>query len=379
MSRPGASAVWRAPGRVNLIGEHTDYNDGFALPLAITQGCTATVTVRADTELHVRSAQSGEAPAIELAEVSPDQVDGWAAYVTGVIWALQQRGVDVPGLDVAVDGDVPLGSGLSSSAALSCSALTAVDDLLGLGLSSADQVALARMAENDFVGAPTGGMDQLASIRGEAGHVLLCDMRSLHTRAVPMDLAAAGLTLLITNTQAPHRNADGEYRERRQSCERAAALLGASTLRAVQDDNHAAVLDRLRTAADDDPDADADLLVRRARHILTENDRVLQVVAHLDDGDVRGIGPLLTESHASMRDDFEITVPEVDTAVDAALAAGALGARMTGGGFGGCVIALIASADDDKVRAAISTAYEQRTFTAPTFFTTRPSAGAHRV
>jgi galactokinase len=378
-SYAGETRVWRAPGRVNLIGEHTDYNDGFALPLAITQGCTATVTVRADAELHIRSAQEDDVTAVALVELSPDLVGGWAAYVAGVIWALQRRGVNVPGLDVAVDGDVPLGAGLSSSAALSCSVTTALDDLLDLGLTSADQVSIARTAENDFVGAPTGGMDQLASIRGATGHVLLCDMRSLDTRAVPMDLAGPGLALLVTNTQAPHRNADGEYRERRESCERAAAFLGVRTLREVQDDDHAAVLDRLRTAAAADANADPELLVRRARHILTENDRVLQVVAGLDDGDVPGIGPRLTESHVSMRDDFEITVPEVDAAVDAALGAGALGARMTGGGFGGCVIALIAASDVETAQTAITQAFEQRSFTAPVFFVTQPSAGAHRI
>ena len=263
-----------------------------------------------------------------------------------------------------MDGDVPLGSGLSSSAALSCSVVTAVDDLLGLGLSSADQVAVARKAENDFVGAPTGGMDQLASIRGEAGHVLLCDMRSLDTRAVPMDLAGAGLALLVTDTRAPHRNADGEYRERRESCERAAALLGVATLREVQDDDHAAVLDRLRAAAAGDP--------RRRRrpagpprppHPDRERPRA------------EGRGPSRRRRRdrdrppahrvaPSMRDDFEITVPEVDTAVDAALSAGALGARMTGGGFGGCVIAL--TPDDRRGgRTAIAARFAAPRFTAP--------------
>ena len=375
----GASRVWRAPGRVNLIGEHTDYNDGFALPLAIAQGCTATVTVRDDAELHVRSAQEQDRTVVALGDLAPAAVDGWAAYIAGVIWALRQRGVDLPGLDVAVDGDVPLGSGLSSSAALSCSVVTAVDDLLGLGLSSADQVALARTAENDFVGAPTGGMDQLASIRSQAGHVLLCDMRSLVTRAVPMDLASAGLTLLITNTEAPHRNADGEYRERRRSCEQAAALLGVTSLREVQDDDHDAVLERLRAAAAEQPGPDAELLVKRARHILTENDRVLTVVARLDDGDVPGIGPLLTASHRSMRDDFEITVAEVDTAVDAALAAGALGARMTGGGFGGCIIALTPTELVERVTTTIEDAFAAHGFTAPTSFPATPSQGAHRL
>jgi galactokinase len=268
---------------------------------------------------------------------------------------------------------------------LSCSVVTAVDDLLGLDLSSAQEVAAARSAENDFVGAPTGGMDQLASICSEAGHVLLCDMRSLETRAVPMDLAAAGLTLLVTDTQAPHQHADGEYRERRDSCERAAALLGVRTLREVQDDDHAAVLERLRAAAepadgqDADTDATADLLVKRARHILTENDRVGKVVALLDDGDVPGIGPLLTASHRSMRDDFEITVAEVDTAVDAALNAGALGARMTGGGFGGCIIALTPTELVDTVTTAIADAFAAHEFTAPKSFLAAPSPGAHRL
>jgi galactokinase len=384
MTVPGDTRTWRAPGRVNLIGEHTDYNDGFALPLAIAQGCTAIVTVRADTTLHVRSAQAGVPVSVALADLRPDAVEGWAAYVAGVIWALVGQGVDVPGLDVAVDGDVPLGSGLSSSAALSCSAASAVNDLLGLGLSSAELVGLARACENDFVGAPTGGMDQLASIRSEAGHVLLCDMHSLDTRAIPMNLAAAGLTLLVTDTQAPHQHADGEYRARRAACERAAGLLGVGSLREVQDDGHLDVLGRLRAAATDiaAPDIaalDVDVLVRRTRHVLTENDRVLAVVARLSAGEVAGIGPLLTASHNSMRDDFEITVPEVDTAVTAALAAGALGARMTGGGFGGCVISLTPTDLVADVTSGIASAFADNRFTPPTSFTATPSRGAHRL
>ena len=384
----GDSRTWRAPGRVNLVGEHTDYNNGFALPLAIEQGCTATVTVRADRWLHMRSAQAGGSSSVALADLRPDTVEGWAAYVAGVIWALAERGLAGPGLDVAVDGDVPLGSGLSSSAALSCSAASAVNDLLALELSSAELVALARTCENDFVGAPTGGMDQLASIRSAAGHVLLCDMRTLDTRAVPMDLAAAGLRLLVTDTQAPHQHADGEYRARREACERAARLLGVPSLRDVQDDDHDDVLRRLRDAGTSDvgtsdrsggAEVDVDALVRRTRHVLTENDRVLSVVARLDAGDVAGIGPLLTASHDSMRDDFEITVPEVDVAVGAALTAGALGARMTGGGFGGCVIALTPSELVADVTAGIATAFADHGFAAPVSFEATPSAGAHRL
>jgi galactokinase len=345
---------------VNLIGEHTDYNGGFALPLAIQQGCIATVSATSTGELRVSSAQRGETVVVPMSDLSG--VPGWAAYAVGVVWAL---GVRTGGLDIHVDSDVPAGAGLSSSAALICAVAAAVNDLLTLGLTRADLVAVTHRTENDYVGAPTGGMDQMAALLCEADHVLLCDMRAWSTEQVPFDPATAGLALLVVDTHARHRHAEGEYAARRASCEKAAGVLGVSTLREVIDLD--AALARL-------PD---DELRRRVRHIVTENDRVLRTAELLRAGRIRDIGPLLTASHASMRDDYEITAPEIDTAVEALLGAGALGARMTGGGFGGCVIALV---EQDRIRHAtnaVQRAYRLNEFAPATAFTARPSQGAH--
>ncbi|HEY3086565.1 MAG TPA: galactokinase [Jatrophihabitantaceae bacterium] len=357
-----ATTAWRAPGRVNLIGEHTDYNGGFALPLAIQQGCTATVTATSSGELRVSSAQRGETVVVPMSDLRG--VAGWAAYPVGVVWAL---GVQNGGLDIHVDSDVPGGAGLSSSAALICAVATAVNDLLAMGLSRAELVAVTHRTENDYVGAPTGGMDQMAALLCEAGHALLCDMRAWSAQQVPFDPAAAALALLVVDTHARHRHAEGEYAARRASCEKAADLLGVSTLRDITD------LDAALTRLPDDE------LRRRVRHIVTENDRVLRTADLLRAGRIRSIGPLLTASHASMRDDYEITAPEIDTAVEALLEAGALGARMTGGGFGGCVIALV---DEGRIRQAtnaVQRAYRIRGYTPATAFTARPSQGAHAM
>ncbi|MEP6852264.1 MAG: galactokinase [bacterium] len=367
------TTAWRAPGRVNVIGEHTDYNGGFALPMAIAEGCTATVERLDDPVLRVRSAQRDDVADVSLDKLAPETVPDWAGYAAGVVAELRRRGVDTGGLDIHVDGNVPLGAGLSSSAALSCSVVSALDDLLELKLEREEWVKIARAAENDFVGAPTGGMDQMASVLGQAGHVLLCDMATATATPVPFDLVGAELTLVIADSHAPHAHADGEYRARREACERGAALLGVDTLRAVQDEDHSAVLDRLRSGGAGDE------VVRRVRHILTENARVLAVVERLRAHDVAGTGPLLTESHRSMRDDFEITVERVDVAVEAALEAGALGARMTGGGFGGCVIALTPQEQADAVGAEITRRFADAEFQAPRLFTGTPSAGAHLV
>ena len=369
-----AAASWLAPGRVNLIGEHTDYNDGFVLPLAIGYGCAARVSSRPRLQsgpvLRFVSAQEPAPVEVSLDGLAPGSVEGWAAYPAGVLWAL---GVDLPGLTVSVDSDVPLGAGLSSSAALTCSVAAAANDLLELGLSPRELVAVARRAENEFVGAPTGGMDQLVSMLGEAGSVLFCDMRTLAVRPVHFDLDAAGLALLVVDSNAPHRHADGEYAARRHACERAAAALGVPALRDVS----VAELPAAEAKLSGEPEGD--VLVRRARHIVTENARVEAVVALLDAGRVTEIGPLLTASHASMRDDFEISVAELDVCVETLLAAGAHGARMTGGGFGGCVIALI---DADLVAPASAAAIEAAAahgFATPHAFVTSPAAGAHVV
>jgi galactokinase len=361
------SARWRAPGRVNLIGEHTDYNDGFVLPLAIPQGCTAEVGSAEDGILTVGSAQKDEPVRLDLAGLRPDPGVGWAGYAAGVVYALQQRGVKVPGLRISLDSDVPPGAGLSSSAALTCSVATAVDDLLDLGLDKGQLLAVTRTAENDFVGAPTGGMDQLASLNCTAGHALFCDMRSLDTEPVPLDLAGEGLVLLVIDTRAEHRHADGEYGKRRQGCERAAAQLGVPALRDIDD------LDASLAGLDDDE------LRRYVRHVVTENQRVLDTVALLREKRVREIGPLLSASHASLRDDYRVSAAELDVAVEAAQAAGALGARMTGGGFGGAAIALVQDDDADRVTEAVSAAFASRSFPTPRTFGVLPSDGAHRL
>jgi galactokinase len=351
---------------VNLIGEHTDYNEGFALPFAIAQGCTATVEARDDDLVRLESVQMDAAAQRRLGELQPG-TGGWAAYPFGVLWSLRAAGYDVPGLDIRLDSDVPVGSGLSSSAALVCSVATAVDDLLELQLGNDRLLALTRQAENDFVGAPTGGMDQLAALNCTADHALFCDMRSLEIEQVPLELGAH--TLLVVDTRAEHKHASGEYRRRRQGCEEAARQLGVRALRDVSAAELGSALQRL---GDDE-------LRRYTRHVVTEDERVGETVAQLRAGDLPAVGRLLTESHASMRDDFRITIPELDVAADTLVAAGALGARMTGGGFGGCVIGLLPDAVVDEAIAAVQTAYRRAGFRDSVAFRTRAGVGAHRL
>jgi len=353
--------VWAAPGRVNLIGEHTDYNDGFVLPFALPQRTVVAASRVDGPEWTVWSAQPDERITFDLSE----HVSGWASYVAGVVWVLREAGYDVPGARMAITSDVPLGAGLSSSAALESSVLTALVDLGGLDLPVDERPALAQRAENDYAGMPCGIMDQSASIRCQAGHALFLDCRSLEVEHIPFDVAAAGLAVLVIDTKSPHRHVTGEYAARRATCEEAARALGLPALRDAT----------LATLADlADP-----VQQRRARHVVTEDQRVLDTVALLRDGRVPEIGPLMTASHASMRDDFEITVPEVDTAVEAALSAGAYGARMTGGGFGGCVLALVDADATDKVAAAVASAFADRGYTPPEPFVAVPGPGATRL
>jgi galactokinase len=289
--------------------------------------------------------------------------------VAGVVWALRDAGFDVPPARLAIASDVPVGAGLSSSHALECAVLTALVDLGGLDLPLEDRPRLVQRSENGYVGAPTGIMDQSASLRCRAGHALFLDCRSLAVEHIPFDVAAEGLAVLVLNSNAPHSHSDGEYGARRRSCEDAARILGVPALRDVPADGLDAALKRL-----DDP-----VMRRRVRHVVTENQRVLDTVEVLRSGRIREIGPLLTASHASMRDDFEITVPQVDVAVEAALMAGAYGARMTGGGFGGCVLALIDADRADATTAAVTAAYGRHGFAAPTPLVAVPSPGASRL
>jgi galactokinase len=365
--------VWSAPGRVNLIGEHTDYNEGLCLPIALPQRTFAAVRPRTDDVLRMVSAQSEGVVEVSLADVGPGRPSGWAAYVAGVPWALRKAGYAVTGLDVAVDGRVPLGAGLSSSAALECAVGAAVSDLSALDLLGTDEgrrilVSACIDAENSIAEAPTGGMDQSASLLASAGHALLLDCRDSRTEQVPFDLGAHGLALLVMDTRAEHALVDGQYAERRTSCEEAARELGVSSLREVPADDLDATLAALSS----------DVLRQRARHIVTEIARVETTVAALRRNDFRAVGELFLASHASMRDDFEISVPELDTAVAAAVAAGALGARMTGGGFGGSAIALVPTDAADAAQAAVEAAFAERGFHAPHCFVVTASGPADR-
>jgi galactokinase len=359
------AGVWHAPGRVNLIGEHTDYNEGYVLPFALGQGVRAAAGRRDDDVLELCSRQApGPAVRVDAGSLTPGDVPGWAGYAAGVAWALREAGHAVGGARVAIDADLPQGAGLSSSAALECATAVALTGLYGMTIAPPELARLARRAENDFVGVPTGIMDQSASLECTRGHALLLDCRSLATAQVPLDLAAAGAELLVLDTRVRHEHAGGSYTSRRRACEQAAALLGVPALRDVTDLDW---LDRL-------PDP---VLRRRARHVVTEDRRVLEVTGLLRTGDVAEVGPLLTESHRSLRDDFEVSWAQADVAVDAATAAGALGARMMGGGFGGSVIVLVPAGQAARVVAAVGAEYDRRTWPSPALVPAAAEAGAY--
>ncbi|MEU6802461.1 galactokinase [Streptomyces neyagawaensis] len=363
--------VWAAPGRVNLIGEHTDYNDGFVMPFALPHTTVAAVSRRTDGVLRLHSSDV-DAGVVELTldGLAPETDRGWTAYPAGVVWALREAGHAVTGADVHLTSTVPTGAGLSSSAALEVVVALALNDLFDLGLKGWQLARLCQRAENVYVGAPTGIMDQTASACCEQGHALFLDTRDLSQKQIPFDLAAQGMQLLVVDTQVKHSHSEGEYGKRRAGCEKGAALLGVDALRDVAYDDLDATLGRL---------GDEEEVRRLVRHIVTENHRVEQVVALLEAGETRAIGPVLIEGHASLRDDFRISCPELDLVVDTAIASGALGARMTGGGFGGSAIVLVESADADTVTKAIQEAFAAADFTTPRVFVAVPSAGARRV
>ncbi|MEI8412632.1 MULTISPECIES: galactokinase [unclassified Kribbella] len=360
---------WRAPGRVNLIGEHTDYNDGLVLPIALPNRILVTASKRDDGRIAVAS--SGHSGVIEFAidELTPGSVGDWAAYPAGAAWVLRESGYSIGGANLLVDSDLPSGAGLSSSAALLCATSVALLGLRDIEVDPAEVARLAQKAENYYVGAPVGLMDQMASMCCTAGHALYFDIRAMSTDQIPFDPAADGLALLVVDVKAPHRHVDGEYAARRKSCEEAAAELGVPALRSIEYDDLDEALGQLKD----------DVVRRRVRHVVTEIRRVEEAVALMRAGRLRDVGPLFTASHVSMRDDFEITVPELDVAVDTALEAGAIGARMTGGGFGGCIIALTEADAADAVLSAIEKAFAENGFNAPTALAAAPSAGASRI
>jgi galactokinase len=364
------SGVFAAPGRVNLIGEHVDYNGGLCLPMALPHATYAAVGLREDQRFSLASAQQDDVFTGPLDSFGPGQATGWAAYAGGVLWALAEDGWDVPGLDIVVDSRVPLGAGLSSSAALECAVAIAVAASVGADVDDEVRSALVKVcmrAERDVAGAPTGGMDQTISLFARPESALLLDCRDWTTEQVRWDPTAAGLSLLVVDTRASHSLSDGGYQSRRQDCERAAAQLGVALLRDVEDQE--AALAALEDAT----------VRRRVRHVFTEIDRVRQAAAQLTAGDYDALGAGFTASHVSLRDDYEVSCAELDAVVDAALAHGALGARMTGGGFGGSAIALVPDAQVAAVEQAVLEAFDVQGWTEPAFLTAPPSAGARRV
>ena len=389
--------VWYAPGRVNIIGEHTDYNGGLALPIALPHRAHLALRRREDRVVRLVSPQTREkVDVMDLDTIgpkgSPGEVAHWASYIAGVAWSLERDGFgDLPGFDAALVSCVPLGGGLSSSAALECSAAVAIDEVAHLGLAGPpeepDDAGRARLVtncvrtENEMAGAPTGGMDQSASLRCREGHALELDCRDGSVAHVPFDLTAEGLALLVIDTKAKHSLDDGQYGARRAACERAARILGVELLADVAIGDLPGALERL-AATDAD---DADELVKRTRHVVTEIDRTRQLVALLQDGrPLRGeklaeAGRLMDASHESLRVDYECTCPELDVAVEAARTAGAHGARMTGGGFGGSAIALVDADAVHEVATAVAGAYEREGFNPPAFLDAVPAAPAGRL
>ena len=387
--------VWYAPGRVNIIGEHTDYNGGLALPIALPHRAHLALRRRDDRTVRLVSPQTREKVDVTSLDTigpkgTPGEVVHWAAYIAGVAWALERDGFeDLPGFDAALVSCVPLGGGLSSSAALECSAAVAIDEVAHLGLAGTaqepDDAGRARLVtncvrtENEMAGAPTGGMDQSASLRCREGHALELDCRDGSVAHVPFDLAAEDLALLVIDTKAKHSLDDGQYGARRAACERAAQILGVELLADIAIEDLPQALERLSSTDD------ADELIKRTRHVVTEIDRTRRLVDLLQDGrPLRGeklaeAGRLMDASHESLRVDYECTCPELDVAVEAARAAGAHGARMTGGGFGGSAIALVDAKTVHDVAAAVAQAYEREGFNPPAFLDAVPAAPAGRL
>jgi galactokinase len=380
---PLETESWFAPGRANLMGEHTDYNEGFVLPFALGRGVTAIATARDDGLLVLRSKQVPDEPVtIGLDQLAPGAVGGWGAYPAGVAWSLREAGYSVCGASIDVDSDLPVGAGVSSSAALECSVGLALCSLSGISVPRRELAAIAKRAENDFVGAPTGIIDQSASLLCTDRHAMLLDCGTLRTTQVPFSPTADGVSALVIDTRVTHALVSGEYARRRGECEQAARLLGVRAL-GVLGLSAGAGLDRLGEI--EDP-----VLRRRARHVITDSARAKAVADALlagggdSNGDSNGeiyryIGELLVEGHASLRDDFEVSWREADVTVEVAVAAGTFGAKMIGGGFGGSVLALMPAEREGAVRAAVTEAFTANGWAPPEFLKAVPSPPAHRL
>lgn len=361
----------RAPGRVNIIGEHTDYTGGYVFPMAIEMGVTATVTKRSDQILRISSNLMPESIEVSLHELDEVKRSDWSDYVAGAVWSISRHYPITFGMDIALDSDLPVGAGMSSSAAVECSVILAVTELMNISPKSREMAQWAKDAENLYVGVPTGSMDQVASFFGKAGHALFFDTRDDIIEAIPIDLDAKEFCFAIIDTRAKHALIDGGYAARRADCEAGSKLLGVKYLRDLTDVD--AALSLL-----DDKEANEQVM-RRVRHVLTENSRVLRAVAALKRDDLTELGKLMNESHFSLRDDFEVSCPELDVAVEAALQTGALGARMMGGGFGGSAIALIGTELIAKLETLVARQFESHGFAPPKVYLVTASKGAHIV
>jgi len=362
--------VWSAPGRVNLIGEHTDYNEGFVLPFAINKRTVLALGLREDGILRIASSFADEVAEIAIADLAPSVLGGWSAYPFGVAWAIGEFGGDlagVPGVDIYIDSVVPVGAGLSSSAAIESAVALALNDVWQLSFDRPTLAKIGQLAENKAVGAPTGIMDQSASLLGKRDSAVFLDCRTLEAQVIDLGFAAAGLELLIIDTGVSHSHSTGGYASRRASCEEGARVMGVPALRDLSVDD----LPRAQELLDDET-------FRRVRHVVTEDQRVLDTVRALREQGPTAIGELMDASHRSMRDDFEISVPELDLAVETALANGAIGARMTGGGFGGAAIALIPADAVSRLQVAIDGAFAEHGFGQPVTFTVSAADGAVR-
>ena len=354
--------IGEAPGRVNLIGEHIDYSEGFVLPFAIANRTYAAIAKRSDGLVRIASHQRREKIfSIDISDVKPGSKGDWEKYVLGVIWSMDITS----GLDILIDGNVPAGAGLSSSAALECSAATALNLLFDKKFSLQELARKAQRAENEYVGVPCGIMDQSISLMAQAGSALLLDCRDLSTEQIPFSVLDAGLELLIIDTQAHHALIDGGYAERRASCESVVAKLAIVSLRHL-------TLEQLNSSND----LLSEIEFIRARHAVTEIARVHEAVVALRNSDFVALGELINQSHFSLRDDYAVSCPELDLAVNSALSVGAIGARMVGGGFGGSAIALVRVEKMEDTKRAVEIAFKSANFKRPRFFTSLPSAGA---
>lgn len=356
-----------APGRVNLIGEHTDYNDGFVLPMAIERYTVIAADRHPGGSVTVHSETTGETASFGVRTVVTRGEPAWSNYVRGVVAGFQMRGMRVPGFDAVIESSLPYGGGLASSAALEVATATLLETILATKLDSIEKALLCQRAEHDFAQVPCGLMDQFTSILGKKDEALLLDCRSRET--TPVKMKDPGVTVLVINTNVRHRLAEGEYARRREQCEAAARALNVPALRD-------ATLDLLNSARGRmEP-----VVFRRARHVITENERTLLAAAALQAGDWSAVGKLMYDSHASLRDDYQVSCRELDTVVEIARKLGpkqgVIGCRMTGAGFGGCAVSLVKTDAVRTLTRTIAEAYEKQTRTEPAMFWSRPAAGA---